>query len=269
MYLLRASTGLAPLRRTDAGLLLIPSTKWSLPWLTCKRCRKRSPFRKKIISRQLSRLRAKAIRSSLSLLAQWLEVSAPAVTKAVRRLREDGFVDANRHGALKLTTKGREAAHHTALRHHLVERMLSEMFGMEWHQIHAEAERLEHAISPAFEAKLIEKLGEEGDCPHGNRVLPETPAQIKRRGLIPLSEASEGGDYVRRQHLRARRPKLLEFLHKIGIGPKVPIRILERNYDNTIQVRTPHGKVTLGEASARRVWVRSKTAKETQAGRKK
>ncbi len=203
-----------------------------------------------------------------SLLAQWLEVSAPAVTKAVRRLREDGFVDANRHGALKLTTKGREAAHHTALRHHLVERMLSEMFGMEWHQIHAEAERLEHAISPAFEAKLIEKLGEEGDCPHGNRVLPETPAQIKRRGLIPLSEASEGGDYVVAS-LYERDARLLEFLHKIGIGPKVPLRILERNYDNTIQVRAPHGKVTLGEASAKRVWVRRKRAKETQAGRKK
>jgi DtxR family Mn-dependent transcriptional regulator len=203
-----------------------------------------------------------------SLLAQWLEVSAPAVTKAVKRLREDGFIDANRHGALKLTAKGREAAHHTALRHHLVERMLSEMFGMEWHQIHAEAERLEHAISPAFEAKLIEKLGDDGDCPHGNRVLPETPAQIKRRGLIPLSEASEGGDYVVAS-VYERDARLLEFLHKIGIGPRVPLRILERNYDNTIQVRAPHGKVTLGEASANRVWVRSKTAKETQAGRKK
>jgi DtxR family transcriptional regulator, Mn-dependent transcriptional regulator len=203
-----------------------------------------------------------------ALLAQWLEVSAPAVTKAVKRLREDGFIDANRHGALKLTTKGRETAHHTALRHHLVERMLSEMFGMEWHQIHAEAERLEHAISPGFEAKLIEKLGEAGDCPHGNRVLPETPAQIKRRGLVPLSEAAEGGDYVVAS-IYERDAKLLEFLHKIGIGPKVALRVLERNYDNTVQVRTPDGKVTLGEASTSRVWVRRKTGKETSAPNKK
>jgi DtxR family transcriptional regulator, Mn-dependent transcriptional regulator len=199
-----------------------------------------------------------------SLLAQWLEVSAPAVTKAVKRLREDGFIGANRRGALKLTAKGREAAHHTALRHHLVERMLSEMFGMEWHQIHAEAERLEHAISPAFEAKLIEKLGEEGDCPHGNRVLPETPAQIKRRGLVPLSEASEGEDYVVAS-VYERDARLLEFLHKIGIGPKVPVRVLERNYDQTVQVGTPDGRVTLGETSANRVWVRRKTGKVTSA----
>ncbi len=203
-----------------------------------------------------------------SLLAQWLEVSAPAVTKAVRRLREDGFIDANRQGALKLTTKGRETAHHTALRHHLVERMLSEMFGMEWHQIHAEAERLEHAISPAFEAKLIEKLGEEGDCPYGNRVLPETAAQIKRRGLVPLSEAPEGEDYVVAS-IYERDARLLEFLHKIGIGPKVPVRVLERNYDQTVQIGTPDGKVTLGESSAKRVWVRRKAGKITSATKRK
>lgn len=202
-----------------------------------------------------------------ALLAQWLGVSAPAVTKAVKRLREDGFIDANRHGALKLTAKGRETAHHTALRHHLVERMLSEMFGMEWHQIHAEAERLEHAISPAFEAKLIERLGEEGDCPHGNRVLPETPAQIRRRGLIPLSEASEGEDYVVAS-IYERDAKLLEFLHKIGIGPKVALQVLERNYDKTVQVRTPNGKVTLGEASAGKVWVR-RNGLETKASKKR
>src|ERR1700754_215858 len=122
-----------------------------------------------------------------SFLAQWLRVSPPAVTKAMKRLRDDGYIDASRNGALKLTTKGRETAYRTALRHHLIERMLAEIFGMEWHHIHAEAERLEHVVSPTFEAKLIEKFGESGDCPHGNRVLPETPAQKRLRGLIALA----------------------------------------------------------------------------------
>ena len=196
-----------------------------------------------------------------ALLAQWLEVSAPAVTKAVKRLRLDGYIDSNNEGTLKLTTKGRETAHRTALRHHLVERMLSEMFGMEWHQIHAEAERLEHAISPAFEAKLIEKLGETGDCPHGNKVLPETPAQIKRRGLVPLSEATESSEYFVAS-LYERDSQLLEFLHELGIGPKVNIRVLKRNYDLTMQIQTPNGQVTLGESAACRVWVLQKSANE-------
>jgi DtxR family Mn-dependent transcriptional regulator len=192
-----------------------------------------------------------------ALLAQWLEVSAPAVTKAVKRLREDGYIEAGREGALKLTAKGREAAHRTALRHHLVE----------WHQIHAEAERLEHAISPAFEAKLIERLGEEGDCPHGNKVLPETPAQIKRRGLVALSEATENTDYVVAS-LYERDSGLLEFLHELGIGPKVALRVLKRNYDDTMQVQTPNGPVTLGQSATIRVWVRPKSADEPRKRKK-
>src|ERR1700757_2439448 len=169
-----------------------------------------------------------------ALLAQWLKVSAPAVTKAVKRLREDGYLEAGREGALKLTAKGREAAHHTALRHHLVERMLSEMFGMEWHQIHAEAERLEHAISPAFEAKLIERLGEEGDCPHGNRVLPLTPAQMKKRGPLRLSEPPAGSP-VFVASLYERDTRLLEFFHTLGIGPGVTLTPLSRNYDDSLR----------------------------------
>jgi DtxR family Mn-dependent transcriptional regulator len=196
-----------------------------------------------------------------ALLAQWLDVSAPAVTKAVKRLRQDGYIEGGRKGALKLTAKGREAAHRTALRHHLVERMLSEMFGMEWHQIHAEAERLEHAISPAFEAKLIERLGKEGDCPHGNKVLPETLAQIKRRGLVALSEAAEDTEYVVAS-LYERDSRLLEFLHELGIGPKVALRALKRNYDATMQVLTPNGPVTLAQSAASRVWVRPRAAGE-------
>jgi DtxR family Mn-dependent transcriptional regulator len=199
-----------------------------------------------------------------ALLAQWLDVSAPAVTKAVKRLREDGYIDASGDGPLKLTVKGREAAHRTAFRHHLVERMLSEIFGMEWHQIHAEAERLEHMISPSFEAKLIEKLGHEGDCPHGNRVLPETPAQLKRRGLLTLSEAAEGTRYVVAS-LYERDLRLLEFLHSLGIGPGVSVRVLARNYDDTLRVKAPHGEITLGLPAADRVWVRPSSLPKTRA----
>ena len=102
---------------------------------------------------------------------------------ALKRLKRDGYVEVGEDGIVRLTETGRETAYRTALRHHLIERMLSEIFGMEWYEIHEEAERLEHAVSPAFEAKLKEKLGEGGACPHGNAVLPENPggAQAARR----------------------------------------------------------------------------------------
>ncbi len=190
-----------------------------------------------------------------TLLSHWLHVSPPAVTKAIRRLREDGFVEDSREGSLSLTQKGREVAHRTAYRHYLVERMLSEIFGMEWHHIHAEAERLEHVISPEFEKILIEKLGPGGDCPHGNGVLPETPAQIKRRGLILLSEANAGTRYTVAR-LYERDTKLLEFLHKLGIGPDVSLQIVERNYDDTLKLDLGNGPVVLGHSAASRVWVK-------------
>lgn len=188
-------------------------------------------------------------------LAHWLSVSPPAVTMALKRLKRDGYVLVKNDGTLQLSSKGKETAYKTALRHHLIERMLAEIFGMEWYQVHDEAERLEHAVSPAFEAKLIEKLGERGTCPHGNSVLPESPARRKKRGMIQLSEANERTEYLVAS-LYERDPKLLVFLHKLGIGPRTSIRVVAKNYDETLAIETPLGEFTLGKPAADKVWVR-------------
>jgi len=190
-----------------------------------------------------------------AVLAHWLEVSAPAVTMALKRLKRDGDVEVGADGIVRLTSAGRETAYHTALRHHLIERMLSELFGMEWHQVHEEAERLEHAVSPAFEAKLREKLGEGGACPHGNAVLPEQPAERKRRGEMRLSEAPEGRRYTVTS-LQERDPRLLLFLHKNGIGPGRSLRVLSQNYDQTVEIELEAGRSILGRPAAEAVWLR-------------
>ena len=197
-----------------------------------------------------------------AMLAHWLEVSAPAVTMALKRLKRDGYVTVGEDGIVRLTEKGRETAYRTALRHHLVERMLSEVFGMEWYEIHEEAERLEHAVSPAFEAKLKEKLGE-GACPHGNAVLPESPAERRKRGEVPLSEAAAGQRYVV-VSLQERDPQLLLFLHRAGIGPGKALRVKSQNYDQTVSIELDAGKdgyaagadSILGRPAAEAVWLR-------------
>ena len=195
-----------------------------------------------------------------ALLAHWLSVSAPAVTMAVKRLRRDGYVEVKADGIIRLTSKGRETASKTALRHHLVERMLTEIFGMEWYQIHDEAEHLEHAVSPVFEAKLIEKLGEKGNCPHGNTVVPESPAQRARKGHLPLSDAPEAMDYTVISFYE-RDPKLLIFLHELGFAPGGRVRVLKRNYDQTLSIETPAGAAVLGQMAAEKVWVKRRQAK--------
>lgn len=191
-----------------------------------------------------------------ALLAHWLEVSAPAVTMALKRLKRDGYVEVGADGIVRLTGTGRETAYNTALRHHLIERMLSEIFAMDWHQIHQEAERLEHAVSPAFEAKLKEKLGADGACPHGNQVLPENPAKRRERGEVRLSEAAPEHDY-QVASLQERDPQLLLFLHSAGIEPGQRLRVSRHNYDQTVSIEFDKGSIVLGAPAAEAIWLRS------------
>src|SRR5208282_431232 len=158
-------------------------------------------------------------------LADWLKVSAPAVTMAVRRLKKDGQV--------RLTAAGRKIARKLTLRHHLIERMLSELFGMEWWKVHDEAERLEHAVSPDFEAKLLAKLGSGGACPHGNLSELEGPSSRRRRGLVLLADAELDHNYTV-SGIYERDRRLLEFLEHRGVRPGAKLRLRERNYDQTL-----------------------------------
>ena len=192
-------------------------------------------------------------------LVHWLAVSAPAVTMALRRLKRDGLVSVASEGRVHLTAEGREIARRLTVRHHLIERMLHEIFGMEWTKVHEEAERLEHAVSADFEARLAKKLGRGGICPHGNLMTPESPASRRRRGLVPQAQAEPGQWYVVRS-VYERDPLLLEFLDGRGVKPGERIRLLGRNYDQTLTIATKRGEVPLGSAAAEKVWVSAERA---------
>ena len=190
-------------------------------------------------------------------MAHWLSVSPPAVTMALKRLRRDGYLEVKPDGIVRLTPKGKETAYRTALRHHLIERMLAEMFGMEWYEVHDEAERLEHAVSPAFEAKLLERLGARGTCPHGNSVLPETPEQRGKRGMVLLSEAREDTGYTV-VSLYERDPKLIAFSAPGGYrargprecpGKKLRPDDLDRDHRRPLHPGAPGGREGLGQTA--------------------
>jgi DtxR family transcriptional regulator, Mn-dependent transcriptional regulator len=187
-------------------------------------------------------------------LAEWLKVSAPAVTMALRRLKKDGLVRVQGDGHIRLTAAGRKIARRLTLRHHLIERMLAELFGMEWWKVHDEAERLEHAVSPDFEAKLLAKLGKDGACPHGNLSEMESSASRRRRGLVLMANANLGSAYTV-SGIYERDRGLLEFLESRGVRPGAKLRLLERNYDHTLTLATPAGKISLGPAASEKVWL--------------
>jgi DtxR family Mn-dependent transcriptional regulator len=175
---------------------------------------------------------------------------------ALRRLKKDSLVRVQKDGHVALTAAGRKIARKLTLRHHLIERMLSELFGMEWFKVHDEAERLEHAVSPDFEAKLLAKLGRDGACPHGNLSEMESPASRRRRGLLLLAMADAGQSYVV-SGIYERDRRLLEFLEHRGVRPGSSLQVTGRNYDQTLTLKTDAGDVSLGLPAAQKVWVRS------------
>lgn len=187
-------------------------------------------------------------------LARWLNVSAPAVTMAIKRLKRDRLIDVDPEGQISLTNPGREIANRLLQRHHLIERMLTEIFGMEWYKVHEEAEQLEHAVSGDFEQKLREKLGTAEACPHGNRVERDTPADRRARGWLPLVE-SQQGQMMKVASVFERDRKLLEFLNGIGICPGTSLRVLSQNYDDTQTLQVCGAPVQIGKGVAEKVWV--------------
>jgi DtxR family transcriptional regulator, Mn-dependent transcriptional regulator len=187
-------------------------------------------------------------------LSRWLNVTAPAVTMAIKRLKRDALIHVGEEGHITLTAAGREIANRILNRHHLIERMLTEIFGMEWYKVHEEAEQLEHAVSNDFERKLVEKLGAGEACPHGNRVGLDTPADRRRRGLKTLDE-SPASEAVAVSSVYERDGRLLEYLEGLGVRPGSRVSVEAHNADDTLTLRVEGQRVQLGRSAAQKVWV--------------
>jgi DtxR family transcriptional regulator, iron-dependent repressor len=187
-------------------------------------------------------------------LTRWLRVSAPAVTMAIKRLKRDGLIRVANDGLLSLTPPGREIANRILTRHHLIERMLSEIFGLEWFKVHDEAEQLEHAVSADFEQKLAEKLGAGDACPHGNRMVMDSPEGRRRRGLKPLEEA-HSSERLAIASVYERDRKLLEFLDGQGIRPGVRVEVVSAGEE--IELRTNGRRIRVDRPAAARIWVKT------------
>lgn len=187
-------------------------------------------------------------------LARWLKVSAPAVTMALRRLKRDKLIRTIDGGVIILTPPGREIAQRLIRRHHLIERMLSEIFDMPWYLVHEEAEQLEHAVSAEFEKKLIEKLGDSDSCPHGNPLGLDSPKQRRALGWLPLAELAPGARAEVRSAFE-RDSDLLRYLDSLGIRPGASLEMVAANADSTFTLHIARQSVALGETAAQRVWV--------------
>jgi DtxR family Mn-dependent transcriptional regulator len=186
-------------------------------------------------------------------LSRWLGVSAPAVTMAIKRLRRDNLIRVGAEGQITLAPAGSKIANRLLNRHHLIERMLTEIFGLEWYKVHDEAEQLEHAVSADFERKLIEKLGDGSECPHGNILGMDSPRVRRARGLKPLEEARDG-EQVAVVSVFERDRNLLEYLDGQGIKPGARCEITASA--DGIEARVEGRSVHLERSVAAKIWVK-------------
>ena len=187
-------------------------------------------------------------------LAEELDVTPPAVTAALKRMARDGHVKVQRGGRILLTVKGRKVAERLMIRHQLAEMLLTDVIGLPWSKTHAEAERMEHAISPEVEALLLKRFAGRNTCPHGVPVRGGV-AQLRKQGGVLLSELRPD-DSAEVLCVYEKDEGFLAFLENLRLFPGVKLDVSERSYDETMTLRVAGHAIHLGKPATTRIWVR-------------
>lgn len=188
-------------------------------------------------------------------LADWLGVSRPTVTVALRRMIRDGLVRMNGRKEIELTPAGMRTAEAIVRRHRIMERWLTDGLGLDWVTADAEAARLEHAVSEVVEQRLYEVLGRPSTCPHGNPIpghSEASPNELRLSNLLAGARAK-----VTRVSEVAEReaPALLGYLHQRDLTPGREISIEEVDeVGKTLRVKAGAREVTLSRETASKVW---------------
>jgi DtxR family Mn-dependent transcriptional regulator len=120
-------------------------------------------------------------------VARAMQLSAPTVHEMIGRLERDGHITRASDKAISFTDSGREHAEAIVRRHRLIERFLTDVLGIPWDEVHEEAERLEHAMSPVLEQRMLAAIGDAKTCPHGHPI--EAGSRIEG---APLADVEVG-----------------------------------------------------------------------------
>jgi DtxR family Mn-dependent transcriptional regulator len=200
-------------------------------------------------------IRAEGERVRSARLADWLSVSRPTVTVALRRMTRDGMVRLNAHKEIELTARGDQAAAAIVRRHRIMERWLTDVLGLDWVTADAEAERLEHAVSEVVEQTLYRSLGRPKTCPHGNPIPGHSTMRANEVRLSAL-RPGETGTITRISEVAQREaPPLLQYLHERGLHPGTRITIEEVDaVGRTMQLRAAR-RLTLSTETASKLSV--------------
>ena len=200
-------------------------------------------------------------------LAEKFRVAPPTVTEMLKRLVRDGYIEMDQRRQVTLTDAGNHAAEAVLRRHRLTERFLVDMLGMQWHQVHEEACRLEHFISGAVEARVIAALNNPTTCPHGNPIpgsVANARSYLKDQGAIRLSSVLPGDavTILCISEVVEDEEALILYMHEKGLTPETRLTVLSHGVgsgheqDESFIVQVAGREVYISKSAAAKIWVK-------------
>jgi DtxR family transcriptional regulator, Mn-dependent transcriptional regulator len=181
-------------------------------------------------------------------LSRAMQLSAPTVHEMLGRLERDGYIARNAERMIEFTDSGRKHAEQIVSRHRMIERFLTDVVGVPWDDVHEEAEQLEHAMTPRFEAYVRASVGDAKTCPHGH------PIRVGERiDGVPLADCKPGAR-VTILRLENEAEDLLHYLKSAGIEPGMEGQVAS-NDGETVAVRSDGAVATVTASVAETVSV--------------
>lgn len=197
-------------------------------------------------------------RASTNEIAQRMGVTPASVTGMLKRLaaNDPPLLDYHKHRGVALTPEGELVALELIRHHRLLELYLHERLGYSWDEVHEEADRLEHVISEEFEERIAQALGDPLIDPHGDPI-PTRDLQMLPDAWERLSDLREGQQAIV-QRVGDEDPKLLRYLHNIGLVPRSRLRVVDYSgFDGNLSlaIAGEDDLVVLGPRVTRQIFV--------------
>ncbi|MGZ3598511.1 MAG: metal-dependent transcriptional regulator [Ktedonobacterales bacterium] len=197
-------------------------------------------------------------------LAEKFKVAPPTVTETLKRLTRNGWIEMDARRQVTLTPQGVELAEAVLRRHRLTERFLVDMLGMQWHQVHEEACRLEHQISGAVEERVVAALNNPTTCPHGNPIpgcVPNARNYLSDKGAVRLLTMPPGHEatILCVSEVVEDEEELISYLHDRGLTPGTRLALASApsatESDATVDLSVGDERIPISTHAAYALWV--------------
>jgi len=189
-------------------------------------------------------------------LAEDLGVAPPSVSEMLGRLRTAGLVEPHGDAGITLTAEGEHEGATLVRRHRLSERFLVDYLDMPWDEVHDEACKLEHVLSPEVEARLAQQLGNPRTCPHGH-AIPGEDGTLPHEAMRPLVDFGAGEHGVI-GCISEEDGELLRYLGSLGLLPETPVEVESvAPFGGPLLVRVAGSQYALGREVAGKIMVRA------------